>query len=100
GWYGVFATEIAAMGKPVVTSIAPEYVAASGLEAPPRRAADEATIVDVLRDLAHRREELPAMGARAREFVLGRHSAVENARRVVADYADGCGSRAAAPQSS
>jgi hypothetical protein len=94
GWYGVFAVEMAAMGKPVVTSIAPEYVAASGMAAPPFSAADEDNVGNILRDLANHRTQLPAMGARAREFVIGRHGALANAKRVVTDYADACGKRA------
>jgi glycosyltransferase involved in cell wall biosynthesis len=86
GWYGVFAIEMMALGKPVVAHIAPGLAEASGLPAPPVLDADEGSVERVLRDLAGRRDELPELGARSRAFALERHDAVANAARVLADY--------------
>lgn len=94
GWYGVFAIEMMALGKPVVAHVAPAWVALSGLAPPPVVDADEQTIERVLRDLAARRSELPALGERSRAYVLERHDALANAARVLSDYARVCGARA------
>ena len=99
GWYGVFAIEMMALGKPVVGHVATEFVERSGLSEPPIIDADESTIVDVLRQLASRRDELPALGEKSRVFVRERHDAVANAARVLADYRRVQGARAASSPS-
>ncbi len=58
GWYGVFAVELMAMGKPVVCRIDPEFVRLSGLPEPPLIGADPGTLVAVLRKCHQNRVSL------------------------------------------
>jgi glycosyltransferase involved in cell wall biosynthesis len=72
GWYGVFAIEAMALGKPVVTFLHDEAVRrtqeAFGVEVPIRSATKE-TLRDVLRPLASSPHERRRVGAASRAYV-------------------------------
>jgi glycosyltransferase involved in cell wall biosynthesis len=72
GWYGVFAIEAMALGKPVVTFLHDEAVRrtqeAFGVEVPIRSATKE-TLRDVLRPLASSPDERRRVGAASRAYV-------------------------------
>jgi glycosyltransferase involved in cell wall biosynthesis len=88
GWYGMFAIEGMALGKPVVCHIRPAYrdfyVAAGLIDAGELPLVDCTifTIKDTLRRLASlTRRELRAMGSDARSYVE-RHHSIESIGRV------------------
>ena len=92
GWYGGFAVEAMALGKPVIT-----YLRTSDLPNVPleMRAtlpvinATPTTIYDVLKDwLTVRRHALPERGRASRAYVERWHDAREIAKRLIADYGD------------
>ena len=89
GWYGMFAIESMALGKPVVVHLdeqaAAETEEAFGLELPLVRA-DESSLEHVLGDLVETRAELPALGRRSREYVERVHAHTAVARRVLEIY--------------
>jgi hypothetical protein len=89
GWYGMFAIESMALGKPVVVHLdeqaAAETEEASGLELPLVRA-DESSLEEVLAGLVEARAELPALGLRSREYVERVHAHTAVARRVLEIY--------------
>ena len=89
GWYGMFAIESMALAKPVVVHLdelgAAETEEAFGLELPLVRAA-ESDLQDVLARLVERREELPELGRRSREYVERVHAHTAVARRVLEIY--------------
>ena len=91
GWYGVFAIEAMALGKPVVTFLHDEAVArteeAFGLEVPLVRATKE-TLVDALRPLVESPEERRRVGAASRAYVERVHDADAVAARLVDLYAE------------
>ncbi len=80
GWYGIFALEAMASGKPVLTYIAPElerlYLLHGLLERNelPVLRADHLTLEQQLRDLAGNRVPLAPLRERARAFVEKHHS--------------------------
>ena len=89
GWYGMFAIESMALGKPVVVHLdeqaAAETEEAFGLELPLVRA-DESSLEEVLAGLVEARAELPALGLRSREYVERVHAHTAVARRVLEIY--------------
>jgi glycosyltransferase involved in cell wall biosynthesis len=90
GWYGVFAIEAMALGKPVVTFLHDAAVArteeAFGLEVPIVGATKE-TLVDALRPLVESPEERRRVGAASRAYVERVHDADAVAARLVDLYA-------------
>ncbi|HVM57789.1 MAG TPA: hypothetical protein VMT74_10010 [Gaiellaceae bacterium] len=90
GWYGVFAIEAMALGKPVVTFLHEEAVRrteeAFGVEVPIVGATSE-TLAGVLRPLVESPEERRRVGAASRAYVERVHDADEVAARLVDLYA-------------
>jgi len=90
GWYGVFAIEAMALGKPVVTFLHEEAVRrteeAFGVEVPIVSAARD-TLADVLRPLVESPEERRRIGAASRAYVERVHDADAVASRLVDLYA-------------
>ena len=90
GWYGVFAIEAMALGKPVVTFLHEEAVRrteeAFGLEVPLVRATKE-TLADALRPLVESPDERRRVGAAGRAYVERVHDADAVAARLVDLYA-------------
>jgi hypothetical protein len=80
GWYGIFALEAMACGKPVLTYIAPQLERLYRLQGLLDR--DELPVIKVdhdtleaeLRRLATGERDLAVLGRRARDYVLRRHS--------------------------
>jgi len=91
GWYGVFAIEAMALGKPVVTFLHDEAVRrtedAFGVEVPIVSATKE-TLVDVLRPLVESADERRLAGAASRAYVERVHDADAVAARLVDLYAE------------
>jgi glycosyltransferase involved in cell wall biosynthesis len=91
GWYGVFAIEAMALGKPVVTFLHEEAVTrteeAFGVEVPIVSATKE-TLADVLRPLVESLEERRRVGAASRAYVERVHDADAVAARLVDLYAE------------
>ena len=91
GWYGVFAIEAMALGKPVVTFLHDEAVRrtedAFGVEVPIVSATKE-TLVDVLRPLVESPDERRRAGAASRTYVERVHDADAVAARLVDLYAE------------
>ena len=91
GWYGVFAIEAMALGKPVVTFLHDEAVRrteeAFGVEVPIVAATTE-TLADVLRPLVESPEERRRVGAASRAYVERVHDADAVAARLVDLYAE------------
>jgi glycosyltransferase involved in cell wall biosynthesis len=91
GWYGGFAVEAMAMGKPVVCHIADEdleLVPEAMRRALPIVRATPESLPDVLDDLLRHEELLPDIGRLSREYVEAWHDPLEIARRMLAVYAD------------
>ena len=90
GWYGVFAIEAMALGKPVITFLHEEAVRrteeAFGVEVPIVGATSE-TLAGVLRPLVESPEERRRVGAASRAYVERVHDADEVAARLVDLYA-------------
>ena len=90
GWYGVFAIEAMALGKPVVTFLHEEAVRrteeALGVEVP-IVAATKDTLADVLRPLVESPEERARVGAASRAYVERVHDADRIADRLLDLYA-------------
>ena len=91
GWYGVFAIEAMALGKPVVTFLHDEAVRrteeAFGLEVPIVSASKD-TLVDVLRPLVTSAEERSRVGAASRAYVEEVHDVERMTDRLLALYAE------------
>ncbi|HLX21620.1 MAG TPA: hypothetical protein VKR23_15855 [Gaiellaceae bacterium] len=91
GWYGVFAIETMALGKPVVTFLHEEAVrrteAAFDVEVPIVPATKE-TLVDVLRRLVDEPAERVRIGAASRAYVEVVHDLSRVADRLLDLYAD------------
>ena len=90
GWYGGFAVEAMALGKPVIA-----YLRESDLHVLPRKMREElsvidatpATIYDVLKDwLTARRHALPERGRAGRAYIERWHDARAIAKRLIGDY--------------
>ena len=91
GWYGVFAIEAMALGKPVVTFLHDEAVRrteeAFGLEVPIVSASKD-TLVDVLRPLVASVDERLRVGAASRAYVEEVHDVERMTDRLLALYAE------------
>jgi O-antigen/teichoic acid export membrane protein/glycosyltransferase involved in cell wall biosynthesis len=89
GWYGLFAIEAMALGKPVVTSLHEDAVArtesAFGVTMPLVHATKE-TLVEALRPLVESPEERARIGAESRAYVERVHDGDRNAERLVEIY--------------
>jgi glycosyltransferase involved in cell wall biosynthesis len=89
GWYGVFAIEGMALGKPVVTFLHDEAVSrtehAFGVEVP-IVSATEGTLVERLRPLVESAEERRRLGAAGRAYVERVHDAEKVADRLIEIY--------------
>jgi glycosyltransferase involved in cell wall biosynthesis len=90
GWYGLFAIEAMALGKPVVSFLHDEAVVrteeALGLRVPVVSATAD-TLVERLRPLVESVEERRRVGAESRAYVEQVHDADRNADRLVQIYA-------------
>ena len=90
GWYGLFAIEAMALGKPVVTFLHEEAVRrtkeAYGIEVPLVRATKE-TLAEDLRPLVESAEERRRVGAASRAYVERVHDIEQVADRLLAIYA-------------
>ncbi len=90
GWYGVFAIEAMALGKPVVTFLHEEAVRrteeAFGIEVPIVGATKE-TLVDALRPLVESSEERRRVGAASRAYAEEVHDLERMTDRLLALYA-------------
>jgi glycosyltransferase involved in cell wall biosynthesis len=91
GWYGVFAIEAMALGKPVVTFLNDEAVRrtedAFAVEVPVVAATRE-TLTDALRPLVASPEERRRVGAASRAYVERVHDLARVADRLLALYAE------------
>jgi glycosyltransferase involved in cell wall biosynthesis len=91
GWYGLFAIEAMAYGKPVVGYIheeaAARTAAAFGVEVPIVRTTKETLAAD-LRPFVESAEERRSRGAASRDYVERVHDADQMADRLLAIYAD------------
>jgi glycosyltransferase involved in cell wall biosynthesis len=91
GWYGVFAIEAMALGKPVVTFLHEEAVRrteeAFGVRVPIVGATKE-TLVDALRPLAESAEERRRVGAASRAYAEEVHDLERMTDRLLALYAE------------
>ncbi len=89
GWYGLFAIEAMALGKPVVTSLHADAVArtesAFGVQMPLVHATKE-TLVDALRPLVESPTERARIGAESRAYVEHVHDGDRNAERLIEIY--------------
>ena len=90
GWYGVFAIEAMALGKPVVTFLHDEAVRrteeAFGIEVPIVSATKE-TLVERLRPLAASADERRRVGAASRAYAEEVHDLERMTDRLLALYA-------------
>ena len=90
GWYGLFAIEAMALGKPVVTFLHDEAVRrteeAFGVPVPIANASKE-TLADVLRPLVDDADERRRRGALSRRYVETVHDDEKIADRLLALYA-------------
>jgi glycosyltransferase involved in cell wall biosynthesis len=90
GWYGMFAIEAMALGKPVVAFLHEAATRrteeAFGVEVPIVHATKE-TLADVLRDLVSRPDELRRIGAAGRAYVEQVHDLSAVADRLLDLYA-------------
>jgi glycosyltransferase involved in cell wall biosynthesis len=90
GWYGGFAVEMMAMGKPVACAIREEDMrfVPHGMRAelPTLRLRPD-HLVDDLATILERRDTWPEIGARSRRFVERWHDPDRIARAMVAAYA-------------
>ena len=90
GWYGLFAIEAMALGKPVVTFLHDEAIRrteeAFGVR-PPIVSATKETLADRLRELAAAPDERRRLGAEGRAYVERVHDVDRNADRLLGIYA-------------
>ncbi len=90
GWYGLFAIECMALGKPVVTFLHDEAVRrtedAFGIKVPIVNATKE-TLAAALRPVAESPEERRRVGAASRAYVEQVHDVERVADRLLALYA-------------
>jgi glycosyltransferase involved in cell wall biosynthesis len=89
GWYGIFAIEAMALGKPVLTFLHDEAVQrtqeAFGVEVPLVRVTKD-TLRDRLEDLASAPDEVRRIGAASRAYVERVHDADRIADRLIEIY--------------
>lgn len=89
GWYGGFAVEAMALGRPVMCYIREEdlrYIPQQMREEMPIISADPDSILDVLEDVFQNRRHLPELGRRSREYVERWHDPLKLAERTKATY--------------
>jgi hypothetical protein len=89
GWYGIFALEAMALGKPVLSYLRPEAVQkterALGVEVPVVPVTKE-TLRDRIGELAASADERRRIGASSRSYVERVHDADRGADRLIAIY--------------
>jgi len=89
GWYGIFALEAMALGKPVLSFLRPEAVEQTeremGLEVPIVRVTKD-TLRDRIAELAASPDERRRIGALSRSYVEHMHDADKGAERLIAIY--------------
>ena len=89
GWYGIFALEAMALGKPVLSYLRPEAVheteSALGVDVPIVPVAKE-TLRDRIAELAATPEERRRIGAASRSYVERVHDADKGADRLIEIY--------------
>ncbi len=89
GWYGLFAIEAMALGKPVVTALHEDAVArteeAFGIEVPIVNTSKE-TLVETLRPLVESPAARRRIGAASRQYVEQVHDVARNVDRLVEIY--------------
>jgi hypothetical protein len=89
GWYGIFALEAMALGKPVLSYLRDEAVQHTeqelGVEVPIVRVTKE-TLRERIAELAASVEERQRVGARSRDYVEQVHDADKGADRLIAIY--------------
>jgi glycosyltransferase involved in cell wall biosynthesis len=89
GWYGIFALEAMALGKPVLSYLRPEAVAetqrALGVEVPIVPVTKE-TLRERIAELASAGDERQRLGAASRAYVEQIHDADKGAERLLALY--------------
>ena len=99
GWYGLFAIEAMALGKPVVTALHEDAVArtesAFGVRLPLVNTTKE-TLVETLRPLVDSPAERRRIGEESRRYVEQVHDGERNAERLL-DIYDEVGKTATAP---
>lgn len=86
GWYGVFAVEMMALGKPVVCYIDRAHMRAAGVSDLPIINARPDTLVEVLEALIRQRHELPRLGAAGRQYAQAVHDPLVVAGRYLQVY--------------
>jgi glycosyltransferase involved in cell wall biosynthesis len=91
GWYGIFALEAMALGKPVLSYLRPEAVQESeralGVDVPIVPVTKE-TLRDQIAELAASPDERRRLGAASRAYVGAVHDADRGADRLLAIYDD------------
>ena len=91
GWYGLFAVEAMALGKPVVTALHEDAVGrteeAFGVEVPIVNTTKE-SLVETLRSLVDSPEERRRLGEAGRRYVEQVHDADANAERLLEIYGE------------
>jgi glycosyltransferase involved in cell wall biosynthesis len=98
GWYGGFAVEAMALGKPVLCHVEESDAAGADLVAElPIVRATPATIAERLRELAGEREAWGRIGAASRAFVERHHDPRAVAREALAGYFEPAASDLRAP---
>ena len=89
GWYGLFAIEAMALGKPVISHLHEEAIQKSehafGVSVPIVPATTE-TLVEVLQPLVESADERQRIGAESRSYVERVHDADRNAERLIDIY--------------
>lgn len=91
GWYGGFAVELMAMGKPVICHICEDdlqFIPPAMAEDLPLIRATESTLTDVLDSILSSRDQLGVIGKQCRAYVEKWHDPLEIARRMLAIYED------------
>jgi glycosyltransferase involved in cell wall biosynthesis len=91
GWYGGFAVELMAMGKPVACYMREEdlhFVPPGMRDALPLLRVDPRRLVEDLDNIFAHRDEWPKLGAAARKFVLTWHDPQRIAAAMIAAYRD------------
>lgn len=89
GWYGGFAVELMAMGKPVICYIREDdlrYVPPAMASDLPIIRAAESTLMEVLDSILTSRDQLAAIGKQCRAYVEKWHDPIDIARRMLAIY--------------
>jgi glycosyltransferase involved in cell wall biosynthesis len=89
GWYGVFATEAMAYGKPVLVYVR-EDVQEKGRDVPPMMYVTRHGIRDGLRKLLNDSELRASMSVAAREHVERNHNSETEADRLISTFEDLC----------